>query len=142
MSRALLLSAGWLGAVTSLWLCLLVLDIYLDLVSWHPRWDETVALILGCTLTALFGIGFLARTTRERPVRIMSLMLCVFLVGLGIYAFPSEPLSTELFGRVEASPGWYRGTRVLVMALPLAFWCCPWWRERRNHPLHPPRAFP
>ena len=57
--------------------------------------------------------------TRSRG---MSLLLSLFLLGLGAYVSRAEPLSNGLLGREASSPWWYRGARLSVLALPVVFW--------------------
>ena len=122
MKRALFFSLGCLVASTALYVSLLLLDIYWNLVSWHPRWDWTVSTLIALTFASTLSLGLLARSPRDRPSRVISLVVCVLLLSLGAYALPPEPLSAGLFGRLASSPLWYRGARLVVMGLPLVLW--------------------
>src|SRR5207248_10921725 len=113
MRRVLLLCLGWLAATLVLYLGLLLLDVYWNLVSWHPRWDSVVLLVLFSLATATAGFALLARASYDRLTRSVSLILCGALLALGIYSCPAEALGTGLFGRDAASPVWYRGVRLL-----------------------------
>jgi hypothetical protein len=119
MKRALLTSLGWVLAVALLWLPLLLLDVYWNLISWHPKWDSTVLLLFVWIVVVLGGMRLLAGLTRDPISHSTSLLLGLGLLCLGVYACPPEPLSSEWFGRLEASPAWYRALRLVVMAFPL-----------------------
>jgi hypothetical protein len=132
MTRAFLLSASWFLAATALWLALLLLDIYWNLISWHLKWDGTVLILMAWMLAALAAIGLLTRWARDQISRTVSLASCLTLLCVGLHACPAEPLSAELFGRVASSPGWYRGLRAVLMSLPLVMWLLATWNTRRR----------
>jgi hypothetical protein len=69
--------------------------------------------------------------TRHGIVRLVSIMTCAFLLGLAIYTFPAEPLTTGLFARELSSPLWYRGGRLVLMTIPLLF-SAAIWRQPKN----------
>jgi hypothetical protein len=127
MKRALFFTLGWFMASLALYVSLLLLDVYWNLVSWHPRLDWTVLTLMAWTFAATLSLGLLARFTRDKASQVISVSICVLLLSLGAYAFPPEPLSAGLFGRVASSPLWYRGGRLLVMGLPLVLWA---WAKR------------
>ncbi|HSY74325.1 MAG TPA: hypothetical protein VK810_02555 [Dongiaceae bacterium] len=112
-----------------------------------PMWDlETIidALII---LAAETGICLLAKASRDRANRVVSLLVCLFLAGLGIFClFPEQRHATFVssdtrFGTIvgEAltarfnseppSPIWFRGGLTLLLCVPSIFWI---WRARRH----------
>jgi hypothetical protein len=107
MKRALFLTLGWFMASLALYVPLLLLDVYWNLVSWRPRCDWTVLTLMAWTFAATLSLGLLARSTRDKVSQVISVSICVVLLVMGAYAFPPEPLSTGLFGRVASSPLWY-----------------------------------
>jgi hypothetical protein len=124
MKRCLLLHIGWVLAAGGLYLPLLLLDVYWNLVRWHPRLDWMGSALLVWVLAAIVAIAWLVRVAQDPVSRGVSLALSVFLVGLGAYACQPEPLTTGLFERESSSPLWYRGARLLIMGLPFIIWLC------------------
>ena len=122
MKKALLLSAGWLLAAGALYFGILLLECYWNLVDWTPRWDWAAASLLAWNAATLAAMGRMARATPHPLSRGMSLLLSLFLLGLGAYVSRAEPLSNGLLGREASSPWWYRGARLSVLALPVVFW--------------------
>jgi hypothetical protein len=120
--RSLLLSVGWLTAGAAQYGSLLLLDVYWNLVRWHPAWDAAAWALIAGNLAAEVSIAALARVSRDRVSRVVSVILCSFLLGLGAWACAPEPLRTGLFERESPSPLWYRGGRLVAMGLPLVIW--------------------
>lgn len=117
--RNLLVCAGWvLGAVFS-YAGFLVLELYWNFAEWKPRGDWVTWVLLGWIASTLVALWLLARIGRNRIGEAAAILSSVALLVLGLIAFPAEPLSEGLFGREASSPLWYRGTRTLLMALPL-----------------------
>ena len=122
MIRGILLLLGWLAAAFALWVLLVVLEIYWNLYDWQPKVDF-IALGLGFGIfSAIACVWLLARASRQVAARGASLVMCLALLVLGVYVLPPEPLSTGLFAREQASPLWYRGGRLAVLALPALCW--------------------
>ena len=122
MIRGILVLLGWLVAAFALWVLLVVLEIYWNLYDWQPKADS-IALGLGFGIfSAVACMWLLARVTRQVAARGASLVICLALLVLGVYILPAEPLSTGLFARERASPLWYRGGRLAVLALPALCW--------------------
>ncbi len=109
VKRDLLSSIGWVLAAGGLYLSLLLLDVYWNLVRWYPRMDWIALALLGWVLGAMVVIAWLVRVTQELLSRAISLALCVFLLSLGAYACQPEPMAAGLFEWESSSPSWYRG---------------------------------
>jgi hypothetical protein len=121
--RSILLLLGWLVAALCLYAALLGLDIYWNLVTWRLEVDQWSVGLIGWALASLAGLWLLIRTSRDPVTRAVSLVICLFLIGLGLYVLPPEPLSQGLFGRRAPSPTWYRSARLVVLGAPLVLWC-------------------
>jgi hypothetical protein len=132
--RPLARTAGWLTAVAALYGALLILDCYWNLFDWEPKWDlDSLALSIWI-LAVLTALGLLARVLRDRFSQAISLITCLFLLGLGIHVTPAEARSEGLLGRTTPSPTWYRATRLIVMSAPAILWV---WGRRRRVSRHP-----
>ena len=132
MKRAILLSLGWLLSAAVLYAALVTLELYWNLYDWQPKLDLIASgLILGI-LAVLAVIRLLARTSRDRFSRGVSLVICLALLALAVYVVPAEPLTQGLFGREAPSPLWYRGARFVVLALPSVFGCLGFLRRRKR----------
>src|ERR1051325_1594491 len=123
MKRPLLLAFAWLLLAGALYLPLLLLELYWNIISWRPTWDWRALLLLLWMAAVLLGFSTLARVNCHPTARISSLLICLSLFALGVYVTPAEPLSTGIFGRVASSPFWYRDARLFLMAVPLCMWC-------------------
>jgi hypothetical protein len=132
MKRSLLLSLGWLVSAAGLYATLVGLELYWNLYDWQPIADGKTLIVCLVMLSFLTAIGCLARATRDRFTMILSLVLCVALVALAVYVFPSEPPTQGLFARESPSPFWYRGARFVTLALPGAAWVWGWLSRRRQ----------
>ena len=138
MIRGILLLLGWVGAAFALWVLLVVLEIYWNLYDWQPKADS-IALGLGFGIfSAVAGMWLLARARRQVAARGASLVMCLALLVLGVYVLPPEPLNTGLFAREQASPLWYRGGRLAVLALPALFWVLAMARKNTSASPSPP----
>jgi hypothetical protein len=114
-------------AIVALYFALLLVEVDWNLGNWRPRLDSA-ALALAATITTVMGlIWVLAGATRDHISQAFSLVICLILVALGIYVLPPEPLTTGLFGRDAASPFWYRGSRAVIMAIPVLIWTSRTW---------------
>jgi hypothetical protein len=122
MKRAILLTLGWLLAAAGLYVALVMLELYWNLYDWQPKLDSR-ALGLFCGMVAvLAAIRLLVRAGGNRFSRGVSLAICLALLALGVYVFPSEPITHGLFARETPSPLWYRAARSVLLALPCLFW--------------------
>ena len=127
MWRAIMLIAAWLVAGFALLLYGIVnLGFGWDFLNFHPKWDlDTIVAVL-IILMAEAGIWFLAKMSRDRASRVVSLLVCLYLAGFALYAvLPVEPKG---FLRSEPSPLWFRGGLTLLLCLPGVFWI--WWERR------------
>lgn len=131
VKRMFLFTSGWIAACGALYLSLLLLDVYWNLVHWRFHWDADALALVAWMLVSLILIWFLAGVTRGASQN-FALVLCVAIFGIGLYTCRGEPLSTGLFERLAPSPIWYRGSRTLVMSLPLAFWVTRWRRRSKE----------
>jgi hypothetical protein len=102
---------------------LLLLDVYWNIVTWRPEWDGTATFLLVWIAAATAGCYWMARASRDRLTRVVSLLICMALLALGIYVSRAEPLSFGMFGRESCSPLWYRAGRLLVLGTPTLLWC-------------------
>jgi len=139
--RSLLMLIGWLAGCFALLQATVMLDFHWDFFDWHPQFDSE-ALVAGLEIVAgIVAIGFLGRVTRDKASLIVSCVLCVALLALAVAWISPEPVPQPPFrsygdapgARHCASPVWYRGARLFVMALPAAFWAL-WfrWHHRSN----------
>ena len=122
MTRAALVAFGWLFAAATLYLVLLLLELYWNLFQWDPKWDARTVGMLGLVSGVVVLTAFLARGSQHPFTRVLSGLLSAALLSLGFYVLPAEALTEGLFARTAPSPFWYRGTRCVVMGLPLLFW--------------------
>lgn len=124
---AVLVILGWLLAGTGLYLGCLVLEYYWNFAEWRPRWDWITGAILVWISASSAVLYLLSSIPAGRVSAAISLLACLSLAVVAGIALPPEPLREGLFGREVSSPLWYRGGRLLVMALPMA-----WWVSRRG----------
>jgi hypothetical protein len=132
MGRTSFLIAAWLVALVGHYVVLVALEFHWNLFDWLPRFDLASMGLVVALLTFLAGTWHLARVSQNRVTRIVSLVGCVALLGLGIYVFPAEPKLQGLFSRQLASPVWYRGGRLLVTSCPILFWAGALFRSRSH----------
>ncbi len=120
--RTFLLSLGWLAVAIWLYAVMLGLELDWNLVDWVPRFDGRTGILLAAGVAGLVVAWCLAGANRTRVLQVFSFVACLALMGVAIYVLPAEPLTHGLFARTSPSPLWYRAGRLLVMALPGAFW--------------------
>jgi hypothetical protein len=133
--RVIMLIIGWLAAGITLLYGLLRFDFHWDFFGWgvHPKWDSETITDIFVIFTAETGIWFLAKASRDRASRVVSLLVCLFLAGLAVvyFYYDGQPAKSHgdfgLYSR--PSPLWYRGGLTFLMCLPSVFWV---WRERRQ----------
>ena len=123
MKRTVFLIAGWVLLAVALYLPLLLLDVYWNIVTWRPEWDGTALFLLVWIGAAAAGCYWMARASRDRLTRVVSLLICMALLALGVYVCRAEPMSFGMFGRETSSPWWYRAGRLLVLGTPALLWC-------------------
>ena len=122
--------AGWIFASVVLYAAVLGLELHWNFFDWLPRLDLIACGLMMAALLALTVFGLLARSPRDRVVRVVALVLCLALLGLGVYVLPAEAKGEGLFARQMPSPWWYRGGRLLVMCCPLILWVSATFRLR------------
>lgn len=128
MKRAILLIIGWLAAIATLFYAVEGLDFHWNFLDWSPAWDfGTIAMFLGI-LVAVATIWFLAKASRDKASRAVSLLACLLVAGLAVAWFPAEATGQGFLARTQPSPFWFRGGRVLLLCVPGVFWC--WWTRR------------
>jgi hypothetical protein len=123
MTRALLLTLGWLGATGLFYVSLVALELYWNVFNWSFRLDGiSIALVLS-GLGGLAGLWKLAGSSQATLTRAVALLCCLFLAVLAVYIFPAEPEQPEgLLPRTAPSPLWYRTARSVLLCLPALFW--------------------
>lgn len=130
-ARATLLILGWVA------MSFVLLDTVFS-VNWHwnffnfsPKWDRAAATAVLLILAAEAGLWFLARASRDRVSRVVSLLVSLWLAGYAIYhVLPPEPVKAghaknwieAMIGRQTPSPLWYRGGLALLCFAPGLFW--------------------
>lgn len=126
--RAVVLTVLWFAAGCALLYSLVCLEINWNLFGFSPRWDGAVPGQLVCIFGSIAGTWFLAKTSRDRFSRAMSLLICVLLAGIAMFVFFYA--ERFLLGRNELSPLWFRGCLTLLSCLPVIFRI---WLGRRRH---------
>jgi hypothetical protein len=109
--RSITLIIGWLVAGFLLFCGVVFLDLDWNLFSFHVRWDGEAFFEVLIILVTEIGVWFLAKTSRDRGSRVVSLLICLFLAGIGLFSAVST-----------ASPFWYRGGMACLFCLPSIFW--------------------
>jgi hypothetical protein len=133
ITRMMMIIVGWLAASYALFNVLVWLDFHWNFFNWSPKWDVKAALDGIGILAILVCFWFLAKATRDRVSQIVSVLVCLTLVGFAfVYVLPAEPLTGGFLGRTMPSPLWYRGGSCLLLCVPGIFWL---WRLR-HHSLH------
>ena len=122
MKRSILLCLGWLVVTAGLAYAVVAWWVAWNLFSFKMDGDPMGLLGMAGILLALAACWFLARATRDRGSRIVSLVLCILVLGIGLMYLPAEPVTHGFLGRSAPSPIWFRGGLVLASAMPLVFW--------------------
>lgn len=135
MKRAILASIGWCITGGVLYASVLSLDLHWNLFTWAPELDW-LALLLLCGVAIGTGLAWgAAKCSRSNLTRGIGGLVSLFLACAGLYAIKAEPLQLEgALPRKEASPVWYRGSRVVLMSLPAAFLYCRWRSNKKAAP--------
>jgi hypothetical protein len=142
--RVILLGIGWLAAGCTLSYSVVMWDIGWNFFSFHQEWDMgTIVAMLGI-LVALTAIWLLAKASRDKASRAVSLLVCVLLAGLAVLGLHQDENAKGIFGGHYDIPLWYWGGRTLLLCLPGVFWI--WWTRRHlaqkrssangNQPIH------
>lgn len=127
--RAAFIGLGWLVAVLALYAALTSIEIYWNLLDWHPRFDLPSFGILGTIAALEVGIWFLASSTRGKFVRTGSAVLVIGLLGIGVYVICPEPVTQGWLARSTSSPWWYRAGRLLLLGFPCCLWLVTFYRR-------------
>lgn len=120
--RATLLIIGWLTFSAILFWSVLSLALHWNFFNWSPRIDLEAIIELSVLAASLAVIYFLARLTRGRVSRVVSLLFCVAMFSFALANSAPEPRTPGWFGRSRPSAFWFRGGIVLVFAMPGVFW--------------------
>ena len=128
--RSIALIIGWLAGGYLLSCAFFVLKMDWNLFWFRAKWNQETIFAVSMILMAETSFWFLAKTSRDRGSRVVSLLACLLLAGTGLFsALPPEPLSGGWLGRSMPSPFWYRGGVTCLSCLPSLFWA--WWELRR-----------
>jgi hypothetical protein len=126
--RAILLIIGWLAASCTLLYSLFRWEFNWNFFTFSPKWNlELIAEMLG-VLVADVAIWFLAKASRDKASRAVSLLVCVLLAGLAVAVLHEDEHARGMFGGPRTIPLWYRGGRTLLLCVPSVFWI--WWTRR------------
>ncbi|MDF1565983.1 MAG: hypothetical protein P1V51_23310 [Deltaproteobacteria bacterium] len=110
----------WGGVGAAIFGSMAYLDLDLNLFDWHPTPEASTWVALGVGLLGLVAVLPLTTITDHALSVAVAWFVVVGLCIFGLYLLPAEPLSPDtLLGRDQASPLWYRGGRVVAMALPV-----------------------
>lgn len=141
--RATVLIFGWMAAAYALMGGVLGLDFHWNFFNFHTEWDLKTLKIIVKIFAIETGFWYLAKASRDRITRVISLFLCLFLVVSAMSCLHPEqvkPLDihpTDSVGvmwikaamhRKAPSPLWYRGGLAFLFLLPGMFWI--WWERR------------
>lgn len=147
--RSIMLIFGWLAASYVLAACMFSLDFNWNFFKFSPRWNrEGIIEILGM-FAAVVALWFLAKASRDKVSRAVSLLVSVLMAGCVIETFPAEKLAEPItldpnadamhelmramisraLDRHVPSPLWYRGGLSLLLCMPVIFWI---WSARRR----------
>ena len=84
MTWTVMLIIGWLAAGFTLLYGLFRLSFDWDFISFHPQLDGATMLGVFLILVGQAGIWFLAKASRDRASRIVSLLACLSLIGFAV----------------------------------------------------------
>jgi hypothetical protein len=130
-TRILTIVAGWLATTYALVYAMMKLELHWNFFDWSPEWDGR-ALLYGMSILAiLVCVWFLANATRDRVSRVVSVLVCLLLLGFAIvYVLPAEHLTAGfMLRRTMPSPLWYRGGCSMLLCLPGVFWLLKVWHN-------------
>jgi hypothetical protein len=128
--RAIVLVFGWLAASCALAYSVVFWDFDWNFWSFSPEWNLKLIWAMLGVLVADAAIWFLAKASREKASRAVSLMFCVILAGFAVVWLRADERATGVFGGAREVPLWWRGWRTLLLCVPSVFWV--WWRRRHS----------
>jgi len=114
MKRQILLTLAWVVAGATLLYSQLGLNLAWDFLGWDPGWGPVTAACGVGILGALVAMWFLGRTAGGRVLQVVSLMVCLVLLGFAVW----------LVREAKFTPLWYRSGITFLMLMPTAFWLC------------------
>jgi len=156
--RAIMLGIGWLAAGNILLYGVVGWDFDWNFFNFSPKWNRGFIYDMLGILVSLAAIWFLAKASRDKTSRAVSLLVCVLLAAGAVSGLPSEKIPTaereqalvskigpqsttgqviggiveiqivRAFSRSEPSPLWFRGGVALLLCVPSVFWV--WWTWR------------
>jgi hypothetical protein len=130
MKRIIMMIVGWFAAIGTLVWLVLWLSLHWNFWDWSATWDRGTWLSFLGILIVIAAIWFLAKASRDRASRAMSLLACILVAGFAVSLFPAEKTTGQGFlARTQPSPFWFREGRVLLLCVPGIIWFC--WRRRR-----------
>ncbi len=151
--RTIGLIIGWPAAGCALFYAMTGLEFHWNFFNFHEKWDVETMKVIAEILAVGIGFWFLAKSSRDRASRVVSLLVCLFLAGFAIcnvlppeeltqaqilgHGHSSDPAAGALISlaiqralsRHAPSPLWFRGGLTLLLCLPGIFWI---WRERQR----------
>ena len=157
--RAIMLGIGWLAAGNILLYGVVGWDFDWNFFNFSPKWNRGFIYDMSGILVSLAAIWFLAKASRDKTNRAVSLLVCVLLAAGAVSGLPPEKTTTaereqavvskigpqsttgqviggiveiqivRAFSRSEPSPLWFRGGLALLLCVPSVFWV--WWTFRR-----------
>ena len=98
IARTTMSIIGWLTAGITLLYGLLCLDFHWNFLSLHPKWDLGTITDVVLIFAAETGIWFLAKLSRDKASRVVSLLACLVLVGLAVVYFYYDGQPTKSNG--------------------------------------------
>jgi len=143
--RPILLIIGWFVGGFMLFCGVMRGEMEWNFFSFHPKWGRDTILTFALIIGAETGIWFLAKASRDRTSRIISLLVCLCLVGQGYSVLPAEAQphiipasgSDGAIARLvlhallyrDASPIWFRGGAAMLLSLPAILWIWHEWQR-------------
>jgi hypothetical protein len=128
--HSLLYSVLWIIAGVLLFYSTIFIGAYCNLFTWSPSLDWEIVLSVAATMLIEVFIFWLAKRTQGYVTGIVSLLVCIALVGFGIFWFSEFQKETlcgggHVFLRRQAlSPEWFRITFLALFLIPLILWGC------------------
>ena len=151
--RTIGLIIGWLAAGCTLFDAMIGLEFHWNFFNFHEKWDMKTMQVITEIFAVVIGFWFLAKTSRDRASRIVSLLVCLFLAGFAVcnVLLPEAPTQAHMLGhghssdpaagalislaiqrvlsRHAPSPLWYRGSLTLLFFAPGIFFAGWEWRR-------------
>ena len=156
--RAIMLGIGWLAAGNILLYGVVGWEFDWNFFNFSPKWNRGFIYDMSGILVSLAVIWFLAKASRDKTSRAVSLLVCVFLAAGAVSGLSPEKTTTaereqavvskigpqsttgqviggivEIqivrgFSRSKPSPLWFRDGLALLLCVPSVFWI--WWTFR------------